>query len=59
MKMLKERMLGAIEARARRRAGALSRELAGAESAEKEAIRAGLEFERWLADSCRSVRELR
>jgi hypothetical protein len=52
----KDHMLRAIESGARREAECLAGELAYAASVEKEAILAALEFERWLATSCRDAR---
>ena len=52
---LKDRMLMLIEAQARRRLGELAGELARSASGEREDILAGIEFERWLADSCREA----
>jgi hypothetical protein len=54
----KNRVLGGIEACARRRAAACSRELVRADSGELEFIRAELDYERWLAESCRDARSM-
>jgi len=45
-----------IEADARAKLAKLAGEFARAPSEEKEAILAGIEIERWLADSCREAR---
>ena len=55
--MIKKRLLEGIEIRARRRLSELSLEYIGAPDSEKEAVHAGIEFERWLADSCRDLLE--
>ena len=46
-----------IEERAYRRIGQLAGELIRAKSEEKEVVLAELQFERWLADSCRQCLE--
>jgi hypothetical protein len=53
---VKDLALRVVETRARTRLGKLAGELARAPSEEKEDILAGIEFERWLADSCRDAR---
>jgi hypothetical protein len=53
---LKDQILGVIEARARDRLAELAGEMVSAKSEDKEDILAGIEFERWLADSCRDAR---
>ena len=50
---IKKNMLLVVEAQANEDACRLSTELMAAEPGEAEAIRAGLEFEQWLAASCR------
>ena len=50
---IKEDMLRIVEAKANEDARRLSRELIGAQPGEAEEIRAGLEFEQWLANGCR------
>ena len=55
MDAVKDQILRNIEAEARREAAHLAGEFARAASAEKEQLLAALEFERWLADSCREV----
>ncbi len=52
----KDQVLCVIEARARKRLGALAGEMVRAESEDKEDILAGIEIERWLADTCRDAR---
>lgn len=47
--------LRSIEAEARREVAHLAGEFARVPSTEKEKLLAALEFERWLADSCREV----
>lgn len=54
---IKDCMLRVIEAKASRRAAVLAGEFIHAGSEEKEDILAGIEFEQWLADSCREVRQ--
>ena len=53
MMNIKKNMLLMVEAQANEDARRLSTELIAAEPGEAEAIRAGLEFEQWLAASCR------
>jgi hypothetical protein len=54
----KDDLLREIEARALREAEYLAGEFARAASGERGAILAGLEFERWLALSCRQARRM-
>jgi hypothetical protein len=51
--MMKRRILRLIQARAEAEAADLAAEFVRATGEEREAILAGLEFERWLAESCR------
>lgn len=53
MTQTKDRILRRVQEKAAEEAEDLARELARAASEEKEAILAGLEFEQWLAESCR------
>ena len=53
MNKLKKQILQLIQQKARRKVAALASEYVRAKPEEKEAIQAGIEFERWLADSCR------
>lgn len=53
MDTIEDVLLAAVERRAEREARHLAGEFARAASEEKEAILAGLEFERWLAEACR------
>ena len=55
MQTMKQHILRGIEARARQEAECLAGEFARAASEEKEAVLAALEFEQWLAESCREV----
>ena len=55
MDAVKDRVLRSIEAQATRELTRLASEFARAASAEKEELLAALEFERWLADSCREA----
>ena len=55
MQAAKERILRLIEAKARLRTGQLAGQLVRAASTDKEELLAALEFERWLADSCREA----
>ena len=48
-----------IEQRACRRIGQLAKDLVLAKPQEKEVVLAELQFERWLADSCRQCLESR
>jgi len=48
MNVLKRRILRIIDERAAARAAALSREYINAAPGEKEAIQAGIKFEKWL-----------
>lgn len=52
---VKDQILRGIRDRAWVEARRLAGEFAHAASEEKEAILAGLEFERWLAESCEAV----
>ena len=54
----KERIIRRIEAKALQEAGYLAGEFARAASAEREAILAALEMERWLAEACRDCRPI-
>ena len=53
----KDHLLRAIEAKAWREVERLAGEFARNPAADREAILAGLEFERWLAVSCREARQ--
>lgn len=53
MKKLKDRMVELIKDNAQQKVADLSCRYAQAKSEDKEAIQAGIEFERWLAESCR------
>ena len=55
MDAARDRILRSIEAEARREVAHLAGEFARAASAEKEELLAALEYERWLADSCREA----
>ena len=48
MNVLKRQILRILDQKAIARAGALSREYVNAKPEEKEAIQAGIRFERWL-----------
>ena len=52
MNVLKKHILRVIRQKAADRAAALAREYIGANSGEKEAIAAGIDFERWLSQAC-------
>ena len=52
MNQLKRRILRIIGQRAMARAAALSREYIRAKPEEKEAIIAGIDFEKWLSEVC-------
>ncbi len=54
---VKDLILRRIRDRARKEAAMLAGEFARAASEEKEAILAGLEIERWLAEACEEVLE--
>ncbi len=56
MNAYEERLLATIEAWARHEAELLASQFARSAAEEREAILAGLEFERWLADSCQHAR---
>jgi hypothetical protein len=49
---LKDRIIRLIEQNAAKKVSELSGEYVQPESGEKEALAAGIEFERWLAESC-------
>ena len=53
----KDVLLEAIQRRSERKVGLLAKELVYAASEDKEAILAGLEIERWLAETCRECLE--
>ena len=53
----KDEMLIEIEAKAWREVERLAGEFARNPAADREAILAGLEFERWMAMSCREARQ--
>jgi len=55
MELRKHRILRRTEAEARTEVAHLAGEFARAPSAEKEELLAALEYERWLADSCREA----
>lgn len=57
METLRNRLLIGIENRARRRAAAFASQLVEGNVENREAVQAGIEFERWLAESCRDVLE--
>jgi hypothetical protein len=57
MRTIKEWLLVGIENRARRRLSELANAYVKAPGDQREAVQAGIEFERWLADSCRDVLE--
>ena len=50
---LKERIIHLIEQNAAAKLAELSNDFVRAKSGQKEAIVAGMEFERWLSESCR------
>jgi len=52
MNAFKERMLRILQQRSDNRAGMLSRQYLTAEPHEREAIMAGIEFEKWLSEVC-------
>jgi hypothetical protein len=56
MNDLKDAMLALIGAQAKAEAAALAGELARAAEGDKESVLAALEFEQWLAQSCRECR---
>ena len=49
---LKDRIIRLIEQNAAKKVSNLSGEYVRAKSKEKEAIQAGIEIERWVAESC-------
>lgn len=55
MTNLKVQILARIEAEARREAAILAGQFARAASEDREAILAALQYEQWLADSCREA----
>ena len=57
MTQWKDRIIRCIEQNARQRAAMLASSYLRARPEEREAITAGIEFERWLADSCRECLE--
>ena len=59
MSKLKDQIIQLIEQDANRKVAAFASEYVRAKSEEREAIQAGIRFERWLADSCRESLERR
>ncbi len=57
MSEYKDQLIEQIEQKSRKKAAMLSREFVAAKPEEKEEIFAGIEFERWLADSCRDCQK--
>ena len=53
MTQWKDRIIRCIEQNARQRTAELASSYLRARPEEREAIMAGIEFERWLADTCR------
>jgi len=53
MTQWKDRIIRCIEQNARQRAATLASSYLRARPEEREAIMAGIEYERWLADTCR------
>ncbi|MHC4728572.1 MAG: hypothetical protein ACYS17_15235 [Planctomycetota bacterium] len=53
MSKLKNQIIRLIQQKAHRKVAALAGEYVRAKPEEKEAIQAGIQIERWLADSCR------
>lgn len=54
---LKDQMLGAIARNSADKISALAGEFVHAPAEEKEAIAAGIDFERWLAETCNECLE--
>jgi len=52
MSKLKDQIIQLIERNARSKVAALASEYVRAEPEEREAIQAGIEIERWLAETC-------
>ena len=52
MSELKDQIIRLIEQNARRKVAVLASEYVRAKPEEREAIQAGIEIERWLADTC-------
>ena len=52
MRKLKERILRLLQQNSNERAARLSKEYMRAASEEKEAIMAGIDFEKWLSEIC-------
>ena len=50
---LKEQIIRLIEQNAAKQVAELAHDFVRAKSGQKEAIVAGIEFERWLSESCR------
>jgi hypothetical protein len=55
METIADRLLRMIEQDAREKARKLSRQILPARPQDKEEIMAGIEIERWLADSCGEI----
>jgi len=54
---LKDRIIRLIEQNAAKKVSDLAGEYVRAESGEKEALASGIEFERWLCESCQESRQ--
>ena len=52
MSKLKDQIIRLIEQNAKRKVAVLASEYVRAKPEEREAIQAGIEIERWLADTC-------
>ena len=57
MNKLKNQILQLIRQKARRKVAALASEYVRARPEEREAIQAGIEIERWLAETCHECLE--
>ena len=53
MRNMKDMLLRVVEVKARRRAAELAHQLIRAPGVDRELVLAGLQFEQWLAESCR------
>ena len=57
MSKLKDQIIRLIEQNARRKVAVLASEYVRAKPEEREAIQAGIEIERWLAETCHECLE--
>jgi hypothetical protein len=59
MSELKDRIIELIQRNARRKLAALSSRYIRAKPEEREAVQAGIQFERWMAETCQEILDSR